>query len=59
MFASQIRKKRVYVKINGEMHDLWPAVDHEGEGLESFVTKERDRRPCTSKKLIYQLLIEQ
>lgn len=33
----------VYVKINGEMHYLWRAVDHEGEILESFVTKTRDK----------------
>jgi len=30
------------VKINGETHYLWRAVDHEGEVLESFVTKRRD-----------------
>ena len=60
MFAGEIRRKRVqamrqfihwrwhvdevYVKINGEMHYLWRAVDHEGEVLESFVTKERDKK---------------
>ena len=60
MFAAEIRKKRViqmraysnwqwhldevFVKINGETHYLWRAVDHEGEVLESFVTKRRDRR---------------
>ena len=59
MIASEIRGKRVqrmrqfthwrwhldetYVKINGQMHYLWRAVDHEGEVLESFVTKERDK----------------
>ena len=59
MFAAEVRRKRVqhmrqfthwrwhldevYVKINGEMHYLWRAVDHEGEVLESFVTKERDK----------------
>ena len=59
MFAGEIRRKRVqhmraythwrwhldevYVKINGEMRYLWRAVDHEGEVLESFVTKERDK----------------
>jgi len=32
------------VKINGETHYLWRAVDHEGEVLESFVTKRRDRK---------------
>src|SRR5580698_2768890 len=59
VFAAEIRKKRVeymrgqrhlkwhldemYVKISGEMHYLWRAVDHEGEVLESFATKDRDR----------------
>lgn len=33
----------VYVPINGEMHYLWRAVDHEGEVLESYVTRTRDR----------------
>jgi len=57
MFAGEIRRKRVermrsfrqwrwhldemYVKINGEMHYLWRAVDHEGEVLESFATRTR------------------
>ena len=36
--------ERVFVKINGETHCLWRAVDHEGEILESFVTKRRDRK---------------
>ena len=60
MFAAEIRKKRVdamraythwrwhldevYVKINGQMHYLWRAVDHEGEVLESFATTERDKK---------------
>ncbi len=34
----------MFVKINGEIHYLWRAVDHEGEVLESFVTKTRDRK---------------
>ena len=58
MFAAEIRRKRVdrmrslphwrwhldevFVKINGEKHSPWRAVDHEGEVLESFVTKTRD-----------------
>ena len=33
---------RVFVKINGETHHLWQAVDHEGEVLERHVTKRRD-----------------
>src|SRR5450432_4912033 len=59
IFAAEIRRKRVqhmrayihwrwhldevYVKINGQMRYLWRAVDHEGEVLESFVTRERDK----------------
>jgi hypothetical protein len=40
------------VKINGEMHYLWPAVDHEGEVLESFASKTIDkaRRSNSSSK---------
>ncbi len=34
----------MFVKINGERHYLWRAVDHECEVLESFVTKTRDKR---------------
>ena len=34
----------VFVKINGETHYLWRAVDHEGEVLESYVSKRRDRK---------------
>lgn len=60
LFAAEIRRKRasrlragqqwrwhldeVFVKINGERHYLWRAVDHEGEVLEGLVTKTRDRR---------------
>ena len=59
MFAADIRRQRVsrmrgfrqwqwhldemYVKVNGEMRYLWRAVDHEGEILESFVTRTRDK----------------
>ena len=59
MFAAEIRKRRieavrssnwrwhldeVFVKINGERHYLWRAVDHEDEVLESFATKTRDKK---------------
>jgi putative transposase len=60
VFAAEIRKRRVqqfrvcpnwqwhldevFVRINGETHYLWRAVDHEGEVLESYVTKRRDRK---------------
>lgn len=37
----------VFVKINGQQHYLWRAVDHEGEVLESFVTKTRDSVRCS------------
>ncbi len=60
MFAAEIRRHRVsrlhafsnwqwhldevFVKINGETHYLWRAVDQESEVLESYVTKCRDRK---------------
>ena len=34
----------VFVKVDGERHYLWRAVDHEGEVLESYVTKKRDKK---------------
>ena len=59
LFAADIRRQRVqrmrgfrhwrwhldemYVRLNGEMVYLWRAVDHEGEILESFVSKKRDK----------------
>jgi putative transposase len=64
LFASDIRKQRanrmlgfrqwkwhldeMYVKVNGEMCYLWRAVNHEGEVLESFVTRERDKAAALS-----------
>jgi len=33
----------VFVKIRGETHYLCSAVDHEGEVLEVYVTKKRDK----------------
>jgi|TARA_B100001964_G_C14004227_1_gene496382 putative transposase len=59
IFAAEIRKRRirhqsfsnwrwhldeVFVRINGKSHYLWRAVDHEGEVLEVFATKRRDRK---------------
>ena len=32
------------MKIHGERHQLRRAVDHEGEVLESFVTKKREKK---------------
>src|SRR5665647_3499492 len=59
IFAADIRRQRVsrmrgfrhwrwhldemYVKLNGEMVYLWRGVDQEGEILESYVTKTRDK----------------
>lgn len=59
MFAGEIPRKRVgrmrafrqwrwhldeiYVKINGEMHYLWRAVDHEGGVLECFAARKGDK----------------
>ena len=59
MYAADIKRQRisrmrgyrqwrwhfdeVFVKINGERHYLWRAVDHEGEVLESYVPKKRDK----------------
>jgi putative transposase len=60
VFAGEVRRQRInhmrgfrhwkwhldemFVKINGETHYLWRAVDHEGEILESYVTKNRDKK---------------
>ena len=38
----------MFVKINGETRYLWRAVDHEGEVLEVFATKRRDRKAASS-----------
>ena len=59
VFAGEIRRRHVdrrdgsnwrwhldevFVRINGEMHYLWRALDHEGEVLEVVATRRRDRR---------------
>ena len=44
----------VFVKIKGEHHYLWRAVDHEGEVLESVVTKRRNKRAAL--KLLRKLM---
>ena len=60
MFAAEIRRRRaetlrsvpqwrwhlneVFVKINYEMHHLCRTADHEGEVLELFAPKRRDRK---------------
>ncbi|MCA0928800.1 IS6 family transposase [Ruegeria profundi] len=60
VFAAEIRRNRVqqlrafskwkwhvdevFVKVNGKPHYLWRAVDHEGEVLETVVTKRRNKQ---------------
>jgi putative transposase len=60
MFTGKIRRKRVsrmrgfrywrlhsdemYAKLNGQMVYLWRAAEREGEVLQSFVTKTRDKQ---------------
>lgn len=39
---------KVLVRINGKTHYLWRAVDHEGEVLEVFSSKRRDREATLS-----------
>ncbi|NNE22996.1 MAG: IS6 family transposase [Rhizobiales bacterium] len=64
LFAAEIRRKQTqrmrawpqwqwhldeaFVIINGEIHYLWRAVDHEGEVLESYVTRKRDRKAASN-----------
>ena len=64
LFAADVRRQRVsrmrgfrqwrwhldeiYVNLNGEMVYLWRAVDQEGEILESFVTKKRNKEAALS-----------
>jgi putative transposase len=55
-FAGEIRRKRrgfqsnwrwhmdeIFVKTNGDLYYLWRAIDHEGEVLECYVSKRRDK----------------
>jgi len=60
LFAFEIRKRRVnrikassnwqwhlnevFVKVNSVRYYIWRGVDHEGEVLESFATRRRDRK---------------
>ena len=59
MFAAEIRAKRrdglrsvsrwrwhldkVFVRVSGAQHSLWRAVDHEGEVIEAYVTRRKDK----------------
>ena len=66
-FAKDIKKKapsspsnwrwhidEVFVKINGELHYLWRAVEKEGTILDCVVTKKRDK--TAAKKILKKLL---
>ena len=65
--ARELKKKRihspsnwrwhideVFVKINGKLHYLWRAIDHEGTVLDCFVTKRRDKK--AAKKVLRKLV---
>ena len=67
VIAKELKKKRnhapskwrwhideVFVKINGELHYLWRAIDHEGTVLDCYLTKRRDRR--TALKVLKNLV---
>ena len=44
----------VFVKINGETHYLWRAINHEGTVLDCFVSKKRDRK--AARKVLKRLV---
>lgn len=67
IFAKEMKKKtntsysnwrwhidEVFVKINGETHYLWRAIDHEGTVLDCVATKKRDKR--AAKKVLKKLV---
>ena len=66
-FSKEVKKKsninhynwrwhidEVFVKINGELHYLWRAIDHEGTILDCYVSKIRDKK--AAKKVLKKLL---
>jgi putative transposase len=72
-FAHKIRKRRseslrrspqwrwhldeVFVKIRGERHYLWRAVDHGCEVLESYVTKKKKRDKAAALKFLKKCMV--
>ena len=67
LFAREIKKKKpishsnwrwhideVFVKINGETHYLWRAIDHEGTVLDCYVSKRRCKK--TARKILAKLV---
>jgi putative transposase len=66
-FSKEVKKKskmfpsnwrwhidEVFVKINGKLHYLWRAIDHEGTVLDCYVSKKRDKK--AAKKVLKKLL---
>ena len=73
MFAAEIRRKRVdrgpipiwrwhldevFVKINGEKHYLWRAVNYGGEVLEAVATRTRDKAAAGTVRLTTNWFVE-
>ncbi len=67
LFSKEVKKKtkpyasnwrwhidEVFVKINGDLHYLWRAIDHEGTVLDCYVSKRRDRK--AAKKVLKKLI---
>ena len=67
LFCKEIKKKKpqsvsnwrwhideVFVKINGETHYLWRAVDHEGTVLDCYVSKKRCKK--TARRVLTKLI---
>jgi putative transposase len=68
LFAKDMKKKaphrasnwrwhidEVFVKINGETHYLWRAVDHEGTILDCYVSKRRNKK--AARKVLKRLVL--
>ena len=47
LFELDLASRRGFREDHGETHYLWRAVDHEGEVLEVYVTKSRNKRAGT------------
>lgn len=67
LFSKEMKKKKpqsisnwrwhideVFVKINGELHYLWRAVDQEGTVIDCYVSKRRDAR--TAKRFLKKMV---
>ena len=67
LFSKEMKKKssspiskwrwhidEVFVRINGELHYLWRAIDHEGTVLDFYVSKKKDRK--IARKVLKRLM---